>query len=325
MSKKKWNDRVVVDQIETNERILPKVPAYRRKNGEEVKATLFTNVKKNDKTSKERRFPNHLKHQDSHFSRINNSEVSFNYHPSNESMIEFTNKNRSLERIINSNISLQNDRSSNDTRVKYSPNLDVNKLDDTDQPPRQLFIDIKNDSYKTDKSDNEISTFLSAISSNTQYSLKKLSHIGRGSTSTVYKSFYPNKFEIVAEKVVSCSNDTCRLDLLRELKSLRSLLESNDHRKQYIVNLIDVIVPDNSSNSHSFSNISICLEYMQASLQDIVDSGGCTQEIVLSGIARQMLLGLSFIHEKRFLHRDFKPVSCFCYLILLFVYIFLHI
>jgi serine/threonine protein kinase len=43
------------------------------------------------------------------------------------------------------------------------------------------------------------------------------------------------------------------------------------------------------------------------SLENVVQSGGCANEAVLSSIAFQMISGLAFLHEKRLIHRDVKP------------------
>ena len=58
----------------------------------------------------------------------------------------------------------------------------------------------------------------------------------------------------------------------------------------------------------SQGSISIAVEYMDGgSLQDIVDTGGCTAESVLANIAFRVLLGLEFVHRGRTIHRDIKP------------------
>ena len=63
----------------------------------------------------------------------------------------------------------------------------------------------------------------------------------------------------------------------------------------------------------AFSNIddggvAIMMEYMDGgSLQDIVDDGGCDDEITLANIAVQALIGLAFLHSCGQLHRDLKP------------------
>jgi serine/threonine protein kinase len=39
------------------------------------------------------------------------------------------------------------------------------------------------------------------------------------------------------------------------------------------------------------------------SLQDIIALGGCDDEVVLFGIANQMMRGLAFLHSLRIIHR----------------------
>ena len=203
--------------------------------------------------------------------------------------------------------------SSSSSSHNHRSNSGVDEYDDDDAGSKnaiQLTIDIQKHSQAPQDTPRrgEVTTLLTegrGISK--AYLLRKLSHIGRGSSATVYKTFHCGRFQVVAEKVIECSSETRKSDLIRELASLRTLLDCDDSRKQYIVGLLDVIGTSDQEKSQSFPNVSVCLEFMHASLQDVVDSGGCTEEIVISGMARQMLLGLSFIHERRFLHRDFKP------------------
>eukprot|EP00602_Paraphysomonas_sp_CaronLab_P007344 CAMPEP_0185034520 /NCGR_PEP_ID=MMETSP1103-20130426/24491_1 /TAXON_ID=36769 /ORGANISM="Paraphysomonas bandaiensis, Strain Caron Lab Isolate" /LENGTH=639 /DNA_ID=CAMNT_0027571211 /DNA_START=267 /DNA_END=2186 /DNA_ORIENTATION=- len=63
----------------------------------------------------------------------------------------------------------------------------------------------------------------------------------------------------------------------------------------------------------AFSNleeggVALMMEYMDGgSLQDVADTGGCTDEGVLASIAGQVLLGLDFLHRCHQIHRDIKP------------------
>jgi hypothetical protein len=63
----------------------------------------------------------------------------------------------------------------------------------------------------------------------------------------------------------------------------------------------------------AFSNledggVALMMEYMDGgSLQDIVDSGGCSDEATLANIAIQGLQGLNFLHRCNQIHRDIKP------------------
>jgi serine/threonine protein kinase len=150
---------------------------------------------------------------------------------------------------------------------------------------------------------------------NQPYPLCRLKFLGRGQSSSVYKSVLVNRMIVCAEKVVVVGNASKRVQLVRELESLKFSLQykqdSSDETSSssassmycpYIVNLIDVL-PNPRDGT-----LSVCLEYMDGgSLQDIVSMGGCSQERVLVGIASQMLTGLAFLHSKRIVHRDIKP------------------
>ena len=43
------------------------------------------------------------------------------------------------------------------------------------------------------------------------------------------------------------------------------------------------------------------------SLHNVIQAGGCKDELKLCSIAKQLCIGLNFLHEQRFLHRDIKP------------------
>ena len=102
---------------------------------------------------------------------------------------------------------------------------------------------------------------------------------------------------------------------ISELKSLRSILSENKNSvgfdeeedavtrgSPYVVQLIDVL------NNPQDGTVSVCLEYMDGgSLQQVVDAGGCRNEVVLAGVSRQVLRGLHFLHSRRLVHRDIKP------------------
>lgn len=151
------------------------------------------------------------------------------------------------------------------------------------------------------------------------YPLCRLKYLGRGQSSMVYKSVLVNRLTVCAEKVVTVGNTAKRVQLIRELESLKFSLQHKNTSTDsnagsnvqdqnlgnycpYIVNLIDVI-PNPRDGT-----LSVCLEYMDGgSLQTIVAMGGCNQERVLLGIAQQMLMGLAFLHSKRIIHRDLKP------------------
>lgn len=134
--------------------------------------------------------------------------------------------------------------------------------------------------------------------------LFKLFCVGKGSSAYVYKSVLFPRFHVVADKVVVVANRDKSKQLIRELKSLRALLKEDETHpfSKNIVRLIEVY-PNPRDGT-----ISICLEYMEGgSLQDVVRNGGCQDELVLIGLIRQIISGVSYLHSHRLIHRDIKP------------------
>lgn len=160
---------------------------------------------------------------------------------------------------------------------------------------------------------SQIKTFLelgdeSASPSSYPHPLFRLKLLGRGSSAIVYKSVILSSFTVVAEKVVVVGSSAKRIQLIRELESLKFSMNPGNSSDSLssgcsnIVNLIDVF-PNPSDGT-----LSVCLEFMDGgSLQDIIAIGGCQEERVLVGIASQMLNGLQFLHTNRCIHRDLKP------------------
>ena len=103
--------------------------------------------------------------------------------------------------------------------------------------------------------------------------------------------------------------------MIRELKALYANLVPIDEREKesspmearkapcpFVVSFFDAFISPNDGN------VSIVMEHMDGgSLQDIVDTGGCAAESVLSNISYRVLKGLAFIHERHQIHRDIKP------------------
>lgn len=134
----------------------------------------------------------------------------------------------------------------------------------------------------------------------TIFPIERLNIIGKGSSSTVYLSVFLSSVTIIAEKVIVLANESKQQQLVNELKSLQSILQDSN---PFIVRLIDAFT--NAVDG----TVSICLEYCDAgSLQEIVSNGGC-DEVILRGIARQVLAGVDFLHKKRQIHRDIKPAN----------------
>ncbi len=134
------------------------------------------------------------------------------------------------------------------------------------------------------------------------YPLKRLDALGRGSSAVVYRAVYLKTLTVCAEKVIVASDPNKRLLLMRELESLKKSVRKGQESCPNIVKLLDVV------SNPTDGTLSMCLEYMNGgSLQDIVDNGGCKDEVVLRRIAKQMLNGLNFLHDLRIIHRDLKP------------------
>jgi serine/threonine protein kinase len=134
------------------------------------------------------------------------------------------------------------------------------------------------------------------------YPLKRFDALGRGSSSVVYRSILLDTLTICAEKVIVSSDSNKKGMILRELKSLQVATEIKGENCENIVKLLKVV-----PNPYD-GTLSICLEMMDGgSLQDLVNEGGCQDELVLYRILKQMLTGLQYLHSLRLLHRDLKP------------------
>jgi serine/threonine protein kinase len=162
-----------------------------------------------------------------------------------------------------------------------------------------------------------------------------LCRLGAGASGIVYKALDLRDMRLVAIKMIPMFERGKRRQMVRELSALFQLLnqkradkESRSQNgsgagsgagsgnlragvdglgvdfggKDYIVDFYD-----------AFSNIdeggvALMMEYMDGgSLQDIVSEGGCDEEPTLASIAQQALVGLSFLHRCKQLHRDLKP------------------
>jgi len=171
--------------------------------------------------------------------------------------------------------------------------------------------DYQNHSIDEEEQFYEISSLTEEkIQDDNHCNLIRLVRIGSGSSAYVYKSVHFPSLTIVADKVIIVSSNEKRLQLIEELKSLRSTVHgstssasgNNKPSSANIVRLLEVY-PNPRDGT-----ISMCLEYMDGgSLQDVVRRGGCQCESVIAGIARQMLKGLAYLHSKRRIHRDIKP------------------
>jgi hypothetical protein len=149
--------------------------------------------------------------------------------------------------------------------------------------------------------------------SNTKKHLVKLGVLGRGASGIVHKALHVPSLMLVAVKVIPVFEHEKRHQLIAELKALYNNLstlpdtESAESARQSVACPELVCLYDAFMNPNE-GNVSIVVEYMDGgSLQDIVDTGGCTSEVVLANISSRVLKGLAFLHSTHQLHRDIKP------------------
>jgi len=137
------------------------------------------------------------------------------------------------------------------------------------------------------------------------YPILRMEALGQGSSSIVYKSVMLHTLQVTAEKVFIVHDEQKRIQLFRELESLKSLCNEDDDKNQacpFLVNLLEVF------SNPGDGTLSMCLDYMDCgSLQQLVNRGGCADQTALASIVYQMTSGLKFLHDRRLIHRDVKP------------------
>jgi serine/threonine protein kinase len=155
----------------------------------------------------------------------------------------------------------------------------------------------------------------SGYGKNIKKEMLKLCVLGRGASGIVYKSLHIPTMKIVAVKNIPVYETEKRHQMIHELKALNQNLVpiSGDGSMTARGGLKLGPCPQIVSFHDAFmnpeeGNISIILEYMDGgSLQDIVDTGGCSQESVLANVSYRVLVALQFLHDKNQIHRDIKP------------------
>ncbi|KAF4037602.1 Protein kinase domain [Phytophthora infestans] len=147
----------------------------------------------------------------------------------------------------------------------------------------------------------------------TKKHLVKLGVLGRGASGVVHKALHVPSLMLVAVKVIPVFEYEKRHQLIAELKALYNNLstlpdtDASESARQTVACPELVCLYDAFMNPNE-GNVSIVVEYMDGgSLQDIVDTGGCTSEVVLANISFRVLKGLAFLHSTHQLHRDIKP------------------
>ena len=120
--------------------------------------------------------------------------------------------------------------------------------------------------------------------------------LGRGAGGKVLKSLHKPSLTVVALKCIDVSDKSKRAQLLKELKEL------DTEYSAHIVAFYGAYYKDLTCT------VQLGLEYMnRGSLQHVVHEFGALDELALTHVVKQSLLGLLHLHTHRKLHRDIKP------------------
>lgn len=130
--------------------------------------------------------------------------------------------------------------------------------------------------------------------------LTMIDYIDRGSSSQVYKARdKKNNDKIVAIKLIKFQSHEFSQDVFREINNLRQLKHDN------IVSLLDIAVTD------ALNSVCLILEYCPHNLYQYIER--YPQENIplnqVKCIARQMFIGLEFLHRNFIIHRDIAPAN----------------
>ncbi|CCH59237.1 hypothetical protein TBLA_0B03990 [Henningerozyma blattae CBS 6284] len=132
--------------------------------------------------------------------------------------------------------------------------------------------------------------------------IQKLGMLGEGAGGSVAKCKLKNGSKIFALKTINILNT----DPEYQKQILRELQFNKSFKSDYIVRYYGMFA-DNQRTS-----IFIAMEYMGGGSLDgiykhLLERGGRIGEKVLGKIAESVLRGLSYLHEKKVIHRDIKP------------------
>lgn len=185
--------------------------------------------------------------------------------------------------------------STSETSIVVSPYerelIDTYKLQPSSQDIQKL------ESRDVDQLDEDM-WYYSHLSSQ----IVKLGLLGEGAGGSVAKCKLVHGKKIFALKTINILNTDpeYQKQILRELQFNRSF------ESEYIVKYYGMFADDQNTS------IFIAMEYMgggslDAVYKHLLDRGGRMGEKVLGKIAESVLRGLSYLHEKKIIHRDIKP------------------
>lgn len=125
---------------------------------------------------------------------------------------------------------------------------------------------------------------------------QKIEKLGEGTYGIVYKAQNRETSEFVALKRIRLDNEEegVPCTAIREISLLKELKHSN------IVRLHDVL--------HTDKKLVLVFEYSDSDLKKFIDAyNGDLDATTVKNLLYQLLLGLSYCHHNRVLHRDLKP------------------
>ncbi|KAK8940912.1 Mitogen-activated protein kinase kinase 5 [Platanthera zijinensis] len=126
---------------------------------------------------------------------------------------------------------------------------------------------------------------------------EKIKPLGHGNSGTVYQVRNRQTGALFALKTLSADDSISRRQISREVE-IHRVVDS------------PFVIRCHGFMSTPTGDVALLLEYMDAgSLESLTGfkSRGPFQEAALSVISRQVLLGLSYLHSHKIVHRDIKP------------------
>ena len=127
---------------------------------------------------------------------------------------------------------------------------------------------------------------------------ERLERIGRGSFGNVYRGVNKRTGENVALKVVDLEYGEDDVDVIqREVATLASC------RSRFVTEYIgSIVIPESAQ-------LWIVMEYMAASVEDLIEAHGPLTESTCGVVMRGALNALEYLHSQKKIHRDMKAAN----------------